>query len=189
MRHAEISILAGGWSATRFDVNALPGFVIGVNESGVLARCDAVVSMDRLWTENRWARLNELVLPTWIRRAAMKNIHHRPFWVTVFENDHTSAQMSDQRGVLNGTNSGLCAVNLAYQMRPALIRLYGMDLANGPNRERHWHPDYEFKTAGKGTSDGTFRNWRADMDSAIAQCAAKGIEVRIMTRPEKRKAA
>jgi hypothetical protein len=108
--------------------------VIGVNDAALHARVDAAISMDRLWTEHRWPDLTAKVLPTWIRRSALKNIGGRPFWLRPFECDHTSAEMTDAVGPLNGTNSGLCAVNLAFQLRPRLIRLYGMDLANGDRR-------------------------------------------------------
>lgn len=181
MSPAEVSILAGGWSARAYDVQRLPGHVIGVNEAGILARCDAIVSMDRLWTESRWAQLQALARPAWIRAAALKKIPpHWPHWLRRFECDHTSAVMSDDPAVLNGTNSGLCAVNLAFQLRPRVLRLYGMDLSNGPNGERHWWPDYDFKPAGKGTSDGSFRAWRGHLDEGLRQCREAGIVVEIM---------
>lgn len=87
--------------------------------------------------------------------------------------------MSDKPGVLNGTNSGLCAVNLAYQMRPKVLRLYGMDLKRGPKGERHWYPPYPWNPA-KGTSDGTFAKWKADLWDAIRQCKREGIHVELM---------
>jgi len=182
-RPDEVTILCGGWSASRFDLQRLPGWVLGVNDAALHARCDAVLSMDRLWTEHRWERIRDMLVPVWIRRAALKNIQGRPFWLHDFDCDHTTAELSDQPGVLNGTNSGLCALNLAYQMRPRLIRLYGMDLKRGPRGEHHFYPDYDFKPAGKGTSDGKFAEWRADLARAVAQCRAKGIEVRTVTKP------
>lgn len=176
-----VSILAGGWSARSYDVHRLPGYVIGVNDAGLYGRCDAIVSMDRLWTEARWSWMCGTKRAAWIRRAALKNIPPNwPGYVTAFECDHEAAQMSDDPRVLNGTNSGLCAVNLAYRMRPKALRIYGMDLKRGPNGERHWYADYDFKPPEKGTGDGTFKAWRDDLSAAVAQCQARGIEVQIM---------
>lgn len=181
MSLAEVSVLAGGWSARGYDLQRLPGHVIGVNDAGILARCDTVVSMDRLWTENRWSQLKALIRPSWIRAAALKNIPPQwPDWLNRFDCDHTSAVMSDAPAVLNGTNSGLCAVNLAYQLRPEVLRLYGMDLARGPNGERHWYPDYPWQAPGKGTGAGTFVAWQVHLARAIDQCAKAGIKVEMM---------
>lgn len=61
--HKRIIILGSGWSvkAQGVDVDALKNYgrVIGVNDSGILANCNAVMSMDRLWMENRWPILQE----------------------------------------------------------------------------------------------------------------------------------
>lgn len=177
----EVSVLAGGWSARRHDVQALPGLVIGVNESAVLARCHIAVSMDRLWTEARWARLLDLGIPAWLRRAALIRIPERPPWVTVFDCDYVSATMVDDTPrVLNGTNSGLCAVNLAFQLRPQVLRLYGMDLAQGPKGERHWYPPYPWVPPGKGTGGNTFAKWRQDLAKALKQCREAGIRTEVM---------
>jgi hypothetical protein len=184
-RPDEITVLAGGWSAGRFDLQALPGWVIGVNDAALHARVDAIISMDRLWTEHRWPEVTAKVLPTWIRRSALKNIGARPFWLRPFECDHTSAQMTGAAGYLNGTNSGLCAVNLAFQFRPRLIRLYGMDLARGPKGQCHFHPPYPWAPQGA-TKPGKFAEWRRHLEQAIRQCKAEGIEVRTVTAPESR---
>jgi hypothetical protein len=61
---------------------------------------------------------------------------------------------TDQVGVLNGTNSGLCGFNLAYQMRPKQILLFGFDMKRGPNGEAHWFPDYPWAKPGGATTSG-----------------------------------
>ena len=185
-QHEVISVLAGGWSARHHDVHRLPGTVIGCNDAALFGRCDIAISMDRLWTEYRWDRLISLHIPTWIRDAALKNIPPNwPGWLNRFACDHESSIMSDEPGVLNGTNTGLCAVNLAYQFRPRRLYLYGMDLVVGPHGERHWYPDYEFKPKGSGTSSGTFAKWRQDLNRALKQCQVVGIETNIMTAKTK----
>jgi hypothetical protein len=180
MQYEEISILAGGYSASKYSIHKLPGFVVGVNDAFVYGTCNACVSMDRLWLENRWDFILASGKPAWIRRAALINKTVIPSWMTVFDCAYTSSIMSDYQDILNGTNSGLCAVNLAYQLRPKIIRLYGMDLKNGPQGQRHWYPDYSFKPKGKGTSNGTFANWQIDLANAIKQCRKVGIDVEIM---------
>lgn len=45
----DVTIVAGGWSASKVDLTILPGKIIGVNDAWkYLPRCDVVVSMDRM---------------------------------------------------------------------------------------------------------------------------------------------
>jgi hypothetical protein len=176
----EISVLAGGWSVKGLDLSRLPGTVIGVNDSVVHARCHVAVSMDRLWTENRWANLQALKRIAYIRTAAIKNIGARPGWLRLFDCDHTLAELSDVDGVLNGTNSGLCALNLAYQMsrRGGRIYLFGFDMCRGPKGECYWYGEgYPWAKAGGGTGNTRYAEWAAQFDRAAEQCKASGIEV------------
>lgn len=180
-RYEKISILAGGWSASHHNVKDLPGFVLGVNDAIVYGRCDAGVSMDRLWFENRWSFLLKYPLPFWTRMATIKQKYMLPIppWMTICDCDYKTAKMSDDCGVLNGTNSGLFAVNVAYQLRPSELFIFGMDGTLGPRGETHWYGDYSFKT-GKGTSPGTYSKWQCDLSLALKQCQNAGIEIRIM---------
>jgi hypothetical protein len=173
-----ISIVGGGPSVRALDLARIPGTIIAINDSAIhLPRFDIVVSMDRLWTEHRYPQLRELRKQAHIRRSALQNLPGKWPWLRSFECDHTTAELSDQQGVLNGTNSGLCGVNLAYQMRPAQILLYGFDLKRGAAGEPYWYPPYPW-TAPKGaTSDGKYRDWSKHLISALRQCEAKGIEV------------
>lgn len=173
-----ISILAGGYSATHYDIQNLPGYVLGVNDACLYGKCDAYLSMDRLWTEGRWDWLCQNPKPAWIRDAAVKKIKQWPSWMTVFNCDYRSSVMSDDPTILNGTNSGLCAVNLAYQLRPSRIELYGMDLATGPKGERHFYPPYPWSPT-SGTTTGKFQQWQRDLNSAIRQCRDAAIVVKV----------
>jgi hypothetical protein len=172
-----ISILAGGWSVKGLDLTRLPGKVIGVNDSAVRARCDIAVSMDRLWTENRWANLHALKREAHIRKSAIKNIAARPDWLHLFDCDHTLAELSEVEGILNGTNSGLCALNLAYQMRPRRIILLGFDMCRSPRGEAYWHDPYPWSKPQGGTGNGRYAEWAGQFARAAAQCKASGIEV------------
>lgn len=175
-----ISILAGGYSAKNYNLNKLPGKIIAVNGSALYApKFDFIVSMDRLFTENSWDYILKAKRPSYLRRAALiRVVRPLPTWVNVFECDYKSAVMSDDPGILNGTNSGLCAVNLAYQLRPSHVRLYGMDLAVGPRGEGHWYEDYNWHK--KNTSAGKLSEWRNHLHIAIDQFKKVGINVEIM---------
>ncbi len=71
MKHSVITVLAGGWSASRFDLHKLPGTIIAVNDAAYYApRWDLCVSMDRLWSENRWQLITKCGKPVWLRRVS-----------------------------------------------------------------------------------------------------------------------
>lgn len=180
-----ISILAGGWSVKGLDLSRLPGTVIGVNDSVVHARCHIGVSMDRLWLENRWANLQALKRIAHIRTAAMKNIAARPGWLRLFECDHTLAELSDKDGVLNGTNSGLCALNLAYQMKPQRIILFGFDMCRSPKGDAYWYPNYHWSKPQGGTGNKRYEEWAGQFARAAEQCKAAGIEVLNASKPSR----
>lgn len=180
-----ISILAGGWSAKAIDKSRLPGVVIGVNDSIVHAKCDIGLSMDRLWTEHRWANLQALKRPAYIRISALKNIDARPAWLHPFGCDHTLSELSDDKSVLNGTNSGLCALNLAYQMFPRRIILFGFDMCRGPHNECYWFPPYSWSKPEGGTGNGRYKEWAGQFARAQEQCKAQGIEVLNASRHSK----
>ena len=177
----DISIIGGGWSAANADLANAPGLVIGVNDSAVQTRCDIAVSMDRLWTEYRWPQLCAGLLSyelrhAWIRRAAAKNIEPDVNGLRLFECSHKSTVFSEHAGTLNGTNSGMCAFNLAYQMRPARIWLFGFDMNRSPDGQAYWYPPYPW--AGKGaTTSGKYKEWSKQFDYAAKQCVAAGIKV------------
>ena len=175
-----ISVVAGGWSVSTVDLLRIPGTIIGVNDSAIrLPRCDLVVSMDRKWAEYRYDRLRQMRAPAYIRRSALQNIRDKWPWLNSFECDHTSSTFSDQPGVLNGTNSGLCAFNLAWQMRPEKILLFGFDMKRGPNGEAYWYKPYPWSEKGA-TSSGKYAAWSKQFSRAAKQCKAAGIEVTIV---------
>lgn len=172
-----VSVLAGGWSVRGLDLARLPGIVIAVNDAGVRApRVDHIVSMDRLWTEHRWAELGRLRRPTWLRRACLPNIPDRPDWLRRYECDWQSTTLSTDAGVLNGTNSGLVALNLAFQMLPSRVVLFGFDMGRSPKGEPYWYPPYPWRPNG-GTSNGRYAEWARQFDPAALAFKGAGVEV------------
>jgi hypothetical protein len=175
-----ISVVAGGWSVSQVDQLQIPGTIIAVNDSAIhLPRCDLIVSMDRLWAEYRFPELRKMMKPAHIRRAALANIRDKWPWLNSFECDHTSTRFSSQRGVLNGTNSGLCGFNLAWQMRPEKILLFGFDMQRGPNGEPYWHPPYPWSEKGA-TKNGKYAEWSKQFSRAAQICADAGIDVAVV---------
>jgi hypothetical protein len=174
-----VTLLAGGWSASQVDLARLPGTVIAVNDAAYYApRWDVCVSMDRTWTENRWRLIEHSTAKRfWLRRCTMKNVNAEKLpHVALYENDHKATVLSEKSGTLNGTNSGLCALNLAYQMRPQRLILVGFDMALGPRGEKHWFPDYPWKNGG-GSKACKLAEWAAQLSIADAQLHRAGIEV------------
>ena len=174
---SDITIVGGGWSVRQINLSRLPGLVIGVNDSAiVLPRCDIAISMDRIWIENRAEILRSRKMRTFIRRSTLKNVEPWPE-MTAFECDHTSTVMADQPGKLNGTNSGMCGLNLAYQLRPSRIFLCGFDMSRGPLGEPYHYPAYAWASPAGATSDGKYAAWARQFGPAAAACQAAGIEV------------
>ena len=176
-----VTALAGGWSASQVDLAKLPGTVIAVNDAAYYApRWDICVSMDRMWTENRWRLIEHSTSKLfWLRRCTMKNVsaEHLPH-VSLFENDHTATVMSDEPGRLNGTNSGFCALNLAFHLKPRRLILVGFDMALGPKGERHWFPDYPWKNGG-GSRQSKLNEWAQQLTNVAEQFDSAGICVEV----------
>lgn len=171
-----ISVVGGGWSFREILSRPLPGLVIGVNDGAIhLDHCDIALTMDRLWAEYRADELQRRNLRCFIRRSAMKNLQVWP-GLTVFDCDHQSTVMSEADGVLNGTNSGMCALNLAYQLRPKRIFLFGFDMSRGPAGEPYWFASYPWAPAGA-TPNGRYAAWAKQFDPAAKACRRAGIEV------------
>lgn len=182
MRPREITIIGGGWSARKVDLTRARGYVIGVNDAAVLApRVDACVSMDRLWVEYRWSKVRDTKQELWLRRAALKNIDAKQQACVgerlhIFECDHTTCQPSGMPDVLNGNNSGACALNLALNMWPTHIWLVGFDMAQGPQGQPYWYPPYPWAKSGA-TKPGKYRDWNQALAPLVQMLGASRISV------------
>lgn len=180
--HDVVTVVGGGWSFDPAWASRLPGFVIGVNDAAILAPAHAAVSMDRLWTEHRLPRLMDRVgaglEKAHLRTSALQRIARPlPTWIEPFENDHTSADLTEEPGRLNGTNSGTCALNLAFQVCRRRVLLYGFDMNRSPDGRAYWFPDYPWAKPGGSTGAGKYRAWAAELEIAARQFVAAGIEV------------
>ena len=187
-----VSIIGGGWSVGKIDISRIPGTKIGVNDSAILVPgCTFGLSMDRLWTENRWPALQALcdrqeMASAYIRRSAMQNIPEPwPAWAVGFDNQHTTNvfsyppgnRLASQAPRLNGENSGVCALNLAYHLRPSRVLLFGFDMCRSPDGKAYWYPPYPWAKPEGGTSDGKYKAWAAAFDTCAHLMNKAGIEV------------
>lgn len=178
----DVTIVGGGWSVLNVALDRLCGEVIGVNDSAIrLPHVDHVVSMDRLWVEYRWAQLRAMKKTTWLRQSAVQNVDIAgEGWpgLAVFACDNANTKMSSVAGVLNGTSSGMCAINLAFQMRPRRLFLLGFDMCRDSTGRAYWYEPYPWTAgSGGGTTNGKYATW-AKQFNYIAQSFEKlGTEV------------
>lgn len=177
-----ITVVGGGWSVRDVALEHICGQIIGVNDAAYcLPSVDIVVSMDRLWTEHRWRWLCKRAAQTWLRRSAIQNLDtHQEVaagWLHIFECDHESTEFSSVDGRLNGTNSGMCSLNLAWQMRPACIYLLGFDMCRDAKGRASWHPPYSWTQASGATSNGKYAVWAKQFEDAALRFDSIGCEV------------
>lgn len=169
-------IIGGGWSVSQYNVSDLRarGHVIGVNESAVLQANHVGVTMDRLWAEHRARQFfvtHEGDL--WVRKGADKHLPLHPRLVQ-FDCDHESTEMSCEVRTLNGTNSGMCALNYAYHYQPQALFLFGFDMCHGPHDEPYYHPLYEWKTDPKPAK---YKDWSKQFDLIAKQFTRIGCTI------------
>lgn len=186
MARGDVTVLAGGWSVRNIDLERLAGVVIAVNDAAILApRWDYAVSMDRLWTEDRFDKLEARVLEqpkrkAWIRSNALQNMTARAAgcpWLTPFLCDWQATFFTSAPDSLNGTNSGACALNLAWQLQPDRVFLLGFDMNRDQNGQAYWYPPYPWSSLEGSTSRGKYEVWRKQFALASESFGRIGAEV------------
>lgn len=170
MRQETINIIAGGNSVKNMDLKEIckRAYTIGVNDSAVLAPVDIGVSMDRVWAQYREPEIKGK--PFLLRKPPSR-------WpeMFTFSCNHESDVFSEIPGVLNGRNSGYCALNYAYQLRPKKIYLFGFDFSGKP----YWYPAYPWVKYPTERSR-MLPEWLTAFDQAKKQLDVAGIEVIIV---------
>jgi hypothetical protein len=78
-----------------------------------------------------------------------------------------------KRELCTGGNSGYAAINLAYLFGCRRILLIGFDMREGPNGEKHWHPDHPSPCVQKHQ----FEEWLHKFTKLAADLKAEGCEV------------
>lgn len=162
-----VTVIAGGYSARRVRTENLPGLIIAINDCFVHMRRapDVILTMDRLWTEHRWPDIVRSGLPFYCRSTCIQNIAGAREYegLKLYDCDNKTAVFSNDPITLNGTNSGTCGINLAYQLRPTHLFLVGFDMRPGPNGEAHWYPPYPWAPNGA-TKPGKFATWSREFE-------------------------
>lgn len=177
---SNVIILAGGPSVREYNLRDLEqrGILIAVNGGAMYCKPHIALTMDRL--------VGELCVPMWrmqgvpeiwIRDGTAKNFS--PDGLRVFRHDGDDpTHMTPVSGRLNGSNSGTCALNLAYQMKPKRIFMLGFDMARGaaPLNLPYWFLPYAWNTVGA-AKDGKLREWAEEFVLIEEQFKRAGIEV------------
>lgn len=179
-----ISVIGSGWSLEGVDLARIPGFRIGVNDSAWRTPVDLGVTMDRLFFEGRQQQLAREFSPDkhgafYYRAGIDKAGVAPPHWVG-FDCDHTSAKMSldwAPRTRLNGLNSGICAINLAYRIEPQRVILWGFDMCRSRDGRPYYHEPYPWAKQAGATTGGKYEEWRNHFPQILAQFNAAGIEL------------
>jgi len=178
-----VIVLGGGYSVKELgvDLNTLKnyGHVIGVNDSAVHADVSSAISMDRLWMVHRGHEVQKKHIPTLFRVCAFSKSGLVPWYeLKTFKNDNKTALMTTDEGVLNGTSSGMCALNLAYQMKPDKVFLFGFDMKRlDPKGGAYWYPPYSWTPPKGGTTDGKYGAWAKQFETMAIQFLHAGISV------------
>ena len=180
MSRSDVIIIGGGASVKKCEPEKLHryGTVIGVNDSGIRVKCDHIVSMDRLWMEHNYKECELLYIQTWFRKCAWKKHMKEEDWYKLNLFDwKKDEEMSEETSFFNGDNSGACALNLAYHMRPKRIFLFGFDMNNKLAKDYYWYKPYEWVDENKGRSFNKLREWTKAFDKKKKQFDNAGISV------------
>lgn len=178
-------MIAGGWSLKGIDFGKIPGFKIGVNDSAWRAETELGVTMDRLFFEGRFKQLDDRYRPPargamYIRAGIDKAGLAPATWVQ-FDCDNESAEMSRAwapRCRLNGMNSGICGINLAFRQNPERVILWGFDMCRNPaTGAPYYHEPYPWGRPLGNTTDGKFMQWAKAFADIRRQFDAAGIEL------------
>lgn len=177
----DVIVLAGGASVMQYNLRDIEhrGYLIAVNDAAIYTKCHVAFTMDRLWLEGRQLLLKVLQPPEiWYRKGTPKNFEPPYTWNAFVHDEGYPTLMTKQHGRLNGSNSGTCALNRAFQLRPERVFLLGFDMQRGPKNEKHWYPDYPWAADEKsGTKRGTYNEWAQEFADIAMQFSRENIEV------------
>lgn len=178
---SDITIVASGWSAKPV-VKRLGGTIIAVNGAATAlyrtteTHISYALTMDRLFMEQNYQALFLGVMgdspagEVWARRSAIQNFTDlgvfQPY-LKVFDCDNETTVFSTKMTHLNGTNSGGCAMNLAYLLRPSRLFMVGFDMNRDENGNPYWHEPHAWTNPKGATTDGKYRQWAKEFRSIM----------------------
>jgi hypothetical protein len=174
-------VVGGGWSLSEVPFESLKrlvqiGEVYGVNEASVLLPCHYGLTMDRLWFENRFDKLDP-IMEFWVREKCDCNVKQPKTWRTFTHCNLSTPSM--QENTLHGGNSGTCAINLAMQtmLEGDTLYLLGFDMCKGPDGQPYWHKPYSWASPDGATKNGHFNQWVKDMAGFAAFARSRGLRI------------
>lgn len=176
----DVIVLACGPSVREYNLRNLEarGILIAINGGAMYVKPHVAFTMDRL--------VAELCVPVWrlqgvpdiyVRDGIAKNF--KTDGLRVFKHDgNDPVYMTPVEGYLNGSNSGSCALNLAFQYAPKRVFMLGYDMQRGGAPEEHpyWFPPYAWNTYGS-AKNGKLREWAEEFVELQKQFTNRGIEL------------
>lgn len=180
----DVIVLASGPSVQAYNLRDLEmrGKLIALNGAALYVKPHIALTMDRLVAEHCYPLWKIQGIPQiWLRSCIAKNFVPTPD-TKLFQ--HTGSEQEQKThmtlvaGALNGSNSGTCALNLAYTHFPDRLFLLGFDMQRGdkPLSLPYWHPPYPWNTTGA-PKNGKLGEWAREYEEISAQFKHQGTEV------------
>lgn len=135
-------VIGSGPSLQGFDFDALPdGYRIGANKSAWIAKCDALVTIDKNFWRNHQSDIAAFNGDKYITAEALQE--QPDLGATIMKHDRGDgfSRVSD---TLRGSNSGFAALNLAYLLGYTEIALLGFDF-QWEDGKSHFHDGYHWQ--------------------------------------------
>lgn len=181
---SDVIVLAAGPSVREYNLRDIErrGTLITVNGAGLYTKPDIALTMDRLVAEYCCPMFRIKGIPkVYVREGTTQNFDLSTLQdVTLFKHDGKNpAYMTPVEGYLNGSNSGTCGLNLAYQMSPSRVFMVGFDMQRGDKEKGdlpYWYPPYPWHLAGA-AKNRKFREWVDEFAEIGQQFEKKGIKV------------
>ena len=167
----EIFIIAGGSSLSGFDFTRLKDkFTVGVNDSALFAKTNALCSIDRNWLKGRYKHYKDFpgekcfaINPSFNAKALIDPN-------AIYVHRKRGDGMNERNNQLNGTNSGFATLNWAYHKNAKKIIMMGFDMCH-VDKKRHWHTGYKW---GSGATNSMYAAWAKDFAVAAKQFKRSG---------------
>jgi hypothetical protein len=171
-----VVLVAGGPSLRGFDFNRLLAFdawIVGVNESiFCLPRCDAGVTVDKVFTKERFVQLKEKIAGGMEMIIATGANVPGPIDATILGRLLTNKLSAKPDLIVTCGTSGYGALNVAFLKRAKHVLLLGYDYsADGA----HHHEDYPWHKPPKRADCWGF--WAKFYDSTVPQLQQARVDV------------
>jgi hypothetical protein len=170
VRETHCYVIGSGPSLIGFDFDALPsGFRIGANRSAWLAKCDALVTVDRNFHRHEAERIQAFGANAYV---SLPEKGMRLPGVSYWHFARNLDGLATAPQTLSGSNSGFAALNLAVQLGYTDIALLGFDFRWDGTRS-HFHEGYQQRAS----VQRSLATWAQAFDAVARQL--RGTNVRV----------